>query len=109
MIFMKREKEIHWIVNLLNNPKLYNSIFEKGGGCIKDFEKTANNSEKDKEFRQWFKYLFEEDIIKVSSSRENLKGKPTVMYVLDKSRMLEYMRTFDFYKKLSKVIVIIEE
>lgn len=105
---MKKEKEISWVVNLLNNTKLSNSFFKKGGGCIKEFESTANNSYKDKEFRKWFKEMIDSEIITFSDSINNSKGNPTKIYILDKSKMIKYMKTFEFYKKLSNVVTIIE-
>jgi len=101
---MKEEIEIKWVVNLLNASNLSNSFFKKGGGSIRDFEIGSGASFNSKEFRSFFNSMSNLEIIKFSYLRENGKGNPIKIYVLNKNKLFKYLKSFEFYTKFKKVI-----
>lgn len=96
---MREEKEVLWLVKLFNNQ-----IFYKEGGTQKDYEIICNNSHLDKNFRIWFKKLVEKEIVRFNIYRENTKGSPTKIYLLDKKKLVLYLREFDFYVNFRNII-----
>jgi hypothetical protein len=102
---MREEKEIRWIINLITSKEFANTLFKRKGGSLCDFETCANNSSRDKEFNKWFKYLVEIKIITFLESKENSKGSPTKIYLLDKSKLFKYLKEFSFYKKMEEIVI----
>jgi predicted transcriptional regulator len=102
---VREEKEVHWILNLLNSRELKNTWFKKKGGSICDFETCANNSARDNEFNKWFKMLLEKEIIKFLEFKENSKGSPTKIYTLNEDKLYDYLQEFEFYKKAKKIVI----
>jgi hypothetical protein len=100
---MRDDKEIIWLVKLLNS-NFYNSFFKKNGGSISNFEKCANNSLRNEEFRNWFKKMNQKEIIKFLELRENRAGSPTKIYVIDKNKCWKYLKEFELFNVIRKVI-----
>jgi len=103
---MKEEKEIVWLVNLLNSPNFSNSFFKERGGSRKDFEEEINGSINDKYFRKWFDSLLENGIVKFVRYENNERGgNRTKIYVINKSKCLKYLKTFEIYQKTKKIVL----
>lgn len=102
---MREEKEIKWIISLISSREFTNTLFKKKGGSFCDFENCANNSSRDKEFNKWFKFLLKEKIVSFSEYKENSKGSPTKIYLLDKSKLFKYLKEFEFYKKMREIVI----
>jgi hypothetical protein len=104
---MKVEVEHKWLVNLLSTSKLSNSFLKKGGGSIKDFEKYAEAPLNSKEFRKFFSEMRDRDVISFSYEKEN-GGNPSKIYVLNKSKCLKYLKTFETYQKSRKITLAMD-
>jgi hypothetical protein len=83
-------------------------LFKKGGGCKREFETLANLSINDIGFNNWFDLMVKKGFIEFSETKNNIKGIPTKIYILNKSKMLRYLKEFGLYKKLGKIVTIIE-
>lgn len=100
---MKKEIEIKWIVNLLTESSLKNNIFFKRGANITRFEEYAQSTRNSKSFRIWFKLLIKEEVFTEHKFESN-NSRPVMIYLLDKSKLNKHLRSFEFYKKMKKIV-----
>lgn len=86
---MKDEKELIWIFKLLTSEYAGGFLRSKKVGCMRDFEKIAEASENDKDFRDWIKLFL---IYRTSEKRGAKWGSNVKLYELDVDKMFKKMR-----------------
>jgi len=101
---MKPEKEVFWLVNLLNSKFVKKRIGACNCGCKSDFEKVAGASINDKIFNKWADYLIEIGIFEFSEIGYNKTNIPVKLYFINGSKLIKRLREIPFYLNVVNVI-----
>jgi len=103
---MKPEKEVLWMVNLLNSKYVKRSFGVSYGGYKSDFEKVAGASENNKYFRAWLNLLIEEKILEpYKDKKTNTFGNDIQTYVINSNKLLAKLRQNWVYKTIGKFAI----
>lgn len=95
--FMKKDKEVIWLVKLLSS-KYIKKPFGSKGGCKRDFETEIGIFENDKYFRKFLNELIFEEILEV------FETKKTEYYVVNKIKLINKLKEKELYMLFKKAV-----
>jgi hypothetical protein len=102
---MKEDTEIRWITNLLLSPYTSRLIGQKSAS-IQELERVAGSGENNKEFRKWFKTMFDLGCFKIHKKTQvNYFSKTITTYFVDKDNFFSHLNKIELFKRYYKIVL----
>jgi len=99
---MIEEKEVLLLSRLYHLSN--NSMFKKNNGTKADIELKINNSIRNMNFDIFWKKLISIGIIKLSKKVPSSRGNPLKIYSIDKKKLFKYLKLFNMYQDVKKIV-----
>jgi hypothetical protein len=102
---MKEDTEIRWITNLILSDYTERFIGQKSAS-IQELERVSGSGENNKEFRKWFKTMFDLGCFQIHKKTQvNYFSKTITTYFISKKKFFEYIKSIELFKKYYKIVL----
>lgn len=100
---MIEEKEVSLLAKLYHIKDFSNSFFKKKGGTRSDIEMKINNSIRNNNFDIFWKKLVSLGIIFLLKEVPS-RGNKILIYSINKNKLIKYLKLFNHYQEIKKIV-----